>query len=400
MAFLSHYDDGIYRALKQQLQHSQHHDTTTSSSSNPSSSPYSPSHDSNNNDSEYTLTKTGQPYTTSHKIYFIRKSDNIPISPFHDIPLLYSSPPSSSSSSGSKIYNMIIEIPRWTTAKFEVSRSLPLNPIIQDSLSSTPTKPRFVHNLFPYKGYIWNYGALPQTWESPHFSHPDTGEKGDNDPIDAVEIGSKVGYTGEVKRVKVLGVLGLIDSGETDWKVMCVDVRDKLAGKVDDIGDVERECPGLLEATRDWFKWYGVPEGRKANRYAMGGRWMGREYAEGVIGECEGFWKKLVRGEVEGSGDIALKNTTLRGTPGYVEPESVKLPPNEDLPPAEVDQDLEEVAYVDRNESDDDDGDNDSDSNEDECEMVDLTDDEDWDDLTKDAALGDMKTLNINLKYW
>lgn len=81
---------------------------------------------------------------------------------------------------------------------------------------------------------------------------------------------------------------------------------------------------------------------------------------------------------------VCRKNTTLKGTPGKVDPESIKLPPNEDLPPAEVDQDLEEVAYVDRVKED---------KGEDEV-------DDDWDDLTNDAALDDLQTLNINLKYW
>lgn len=33
------------------------------------------------------------------------------------------------------------------------------NPIKQDVKKG---KVRFVRNCFPYKGYIWNYGALPQ----------------------------------------------------------------------------------------------------------------------------------------------------------------------------------------------------------------------------------------------
>lgn len=36
-----------------------------------------------------------------------------PISPFHDIPLL--------SDPTNKIFNMVVEIPRWTNAKMEVS---------------------------------------------------------------------------------------------------------------------------------------------------------------------------------------------------------------------------------------------------------------------------------------
>ena len=34
-----------------------------------------------------------------------------------------------------------------------------------------------------------NYGALPQTWEDPDIVDAVTGLGGDNDPLDAVEIG-------------------------------------------------------------------------------------------------------------------------------------------------------------------------------------------------------------------
>ena len=35
----------------------------------------------------------------------------------------------------------------------------PMSPIKQDEKKGVP---RFVHNIFPHHGYIWNYGALPQ----------------------------------------------------------------------------------------------------------------------------------------------------------------------------------------------------------------------------------------------
>ena len=38
----------------------------------------------------------------------------------------------------------------------------------------------------------FNYGAFPQTWEDPAHTTPDTGYVGDNDPIDAMEIGYKM----------------------------------------------------------------------------------------------------------------------------------------------------------------------------------------------------------------
>jgi inorganic pyrophosphatase len=91
-----------------------------------------------------------------------------------------------------------------------------MNPIKQDMKKGNL---RFVRNVFPFHGYIWNYGCLPQTWESPNIIDSRTGLKGDNDPIDAIEIGQAIATVGQVKQVKILGVLGLLDEGETDWKV-------------------------------------------------------------------------------------------------------------------------------------------------------------------------------------
>ena len=96
--------------------------------------------------------------------------------------------------------------------------------------------------------------ALWKTWEDPQATHPETKAKGDNDPLDVCEIGEQVGYTGQVKQVKVLGIMALLDEGETDWKVIVVDVNDPLASKLNDIEDVESNLPGLTRATNEWFR--------------------------------------------------------------------------------------------------------------------------------------------------
>jgi inorganic pyrophosphatase len=40
-----------------------------------------------------------------------------------------------------------------------------------------------------------------------------------------------------------LGVLALIDDGETDWKVLTIQVSDPLANELNDIADVENHIP-------------------------------------------------------------------------------------------------------------------------------------------------------------
>lgn len=92
----------------------------------------------------------------------------------------------------------------------QICTSEKLNPIKQDIKKG---KLRYVNNCFPYHGYIWNYGAFPQTWEDPGHVDPNTGAKGDNDPLDVCEIGYRVAKRGEVRQVKILGTVALIDEG-------------------------------------------------------------------------------------------------------------------------------------------------------------------------------------------
>jgi Inorganic pyrophosphatase len=43
---------------------------------------------------------------------------------------------------------------------------------------------------------------------------------------------TQVANRGEVLQVKVLGIIALIDEGETDWKVIAINIHDPLAEKL------------------------------------------------------------------------------------------------------------------------------------------------------------------------
>uniref|UniRef100_A0A669QG41 inorganic diphosphatase n=1 Tax=Phasianus colchicus TaxID=9054 RepID=A0A669QG41_PHACC len=180
----------------------------------------------------------------------------------------------------------------------------PLNPIKQDTKKG---KPRYVANIFPHKGYIWNYGALPQTWEDPNHTDKITGCCGDNDPVDVCEIGSKVRSSGEVVQVKVLGVLALLDEGETDWKIIAIGVDDPEAQKIHDINDVRKHKPGYLEATIDWFRCYKVPDGKPENHFAFNGEFKDKDFAVEIIKSTHEYWKALLHKKTEG--ETCLKNS-------------------------------------------------------------------------------------------
>lgn len=255
----------------------------------------------------YSTIEKGTAGSENYRIFYKNAEGKI-ISPFHDIPLIAGN----HDQSKTPIYNMVVEIPRWTQAKMEIATKEPFNPIKQDVKKG---KMRYVHNVFPYHGYIWNYGALPQTWENPSFEDPNTKSKGDNDPIDVCEIGTKTLKRGEVVPVKVLGVMALIDDGETDWKLIVIKADDPMAEKLNDIGDVEANMPGLLKATHEWFKIYKIPDGKDENKFAFNGEAKNADFAKKIIEETHHQWKEMIMSSKVNEHGIILQNISVDKSP-------------------------------------------------------------------------------------
>lgn len=69
-----------------------------------------------------------------------------------------------------------------------------------------------------------------------------------------VEIGEAEGAMGGVYKVKPLGVLAMIDDGELDWKIICININDPKAALVNDVEDVERCALGWAR-----FSWLASP---------------------------------------------------------------------------------------------------------------------------------------------
>lgn len=77
-------------------------------------------------------------------------------------------------------------------------------------------------------------------------------------------------------------------------KLVAINVDDELAPKLNNIGDVEKEMPGLLAATHEWFRIYKIPTGKPANKFAFNGEFKDRDFAHKVIEETNKFWKALI----------------------------------------------------------------------------------------------------------
>ena len=190
----------------------------------------------------------------------LMRKDGSALSPWHDIPL---QPSIGTKAETSSSYNMVVEIPAGTTAKIELSKGEMGNPMKQDVSSDGAMR------YFTYGAPFFNYGLFPQTWEDSEESNG-SGFKGDNDPLDVVEIGISYGggealAVGQVLPVKVLGAFELIDEGEVDFKIVVIRSDHSDAKKINSMDDLERIQPGVTARLVHWFKFYKTAEGKGAN---------------------------------------------------------------------------------------------------------------------------------------
>lgn len=74
-----------------------------------------------------------------------------PLSPWHDVPFSHSK-----ADDETPLLNFICEIPVGTTAKFEIHKGKPHNPIVQDHKNGVP-------RFYKYGPSVVNYGAIAQT---------------------------------------------------------------------------------------------------------------------------------------------------------------------------------------------------------------------------------------------
>jgi len=210
--------------------------------------------------------------SNNKEIYFTRNNEII--SPWHDIQYL----------NEDNTINMICEIPRYTRKKFEINTKLKNNPILQDTINGKPRE-------YLYGDMLFNYGAIPQTWENPNILCESTLKYGDDDPLDVIDIGDYQAIVGLVYKVKVIGILALIDGGETDWKVIAININDPNSENINSLDDVEHYKPGCLGAVKHWFENYKTVRGKAKNIFAFDGKYKGMEYTKNIINKCHLMWK-------------------------------------------------------------------------------------------------------------
>ncbi len=126
-------------------------------------------------------------------------------------------------------FNVIIEIPRGSSNKYELDKETGL--IKLDRV------------LYSSMYYPLDYGFLPQT----HWY--------DGDPLDALVLTTHALLPGVLVEVKPIGVLRLIDNGDKDEKIISIATGDPRMSKYKDIDDLgehfQKEISHFYEVYKD-----------------------------------------------------------------------------------------------------------------------------------------------------
>ncbi|KAL4480042.1 hypothetical protein ABPG74_020558 [Tetrahymena malaccensis] len=237
------------------------------------------------------------------KRIFLLNKEGKKISFWNDIPL-------KESSFQKDEFNICIEIPQHRIAKLELTKEEEFHPIKQDTrknkFNKSETELRY-YAQFP----LFNYGFFPQTWESSLEKTPEGFlvnydnqfrvdnlisiqiKKGDDDPLDILELGDMDKQPGQILKVKVLGCFCLIDQGEVDWKVLSINSTEAEKKNIQSLKDIERVYGGRLDAIKHWFKYIKTYDGKKANVIHYDEKIFDHEKALEIIHETHDYWKQL-----------------------------------------------------------------------------------------------------------
>lgn len=175
------------------------------------------------------------------------------MNPWHDIPV-GDNPP--------EIVNAIIEIPKGSKGKFEIHKESGL--LMLDRV------------LFSAVHYPANYGFIPQTY------------CGDKDPLDILVIMSIDLPPLCMIDAKVIGVMRMIDQGETDDKIIAVALNDMSVNHINDISELP---PHTTVEIRRFFEDYKKLE----NKQVVVEEFLSKQDALKIVQESIDLYKETFK---------------------------------------------------------------------------------------------------------
>ncbi len=130
--------------------------------------------------------------------------------------------------------NVIIEIQKGSKNKYELDKETGL--IMLDRVMHTG------------QDYPFDYGFVPNTlWH-------------DGDPLDVVLISTYSLLPGILLEAKVLGVMNMIDAGESDAKIIAVPAKDPRFDHINDLSDVPAHT---IKEYQHFFETYKIIQNKK-----------------------------------------------------------------------------------------------------------------------------------------
>ena len=146
------------------------------------------------------------------------------LNPWHDVEVGEGSP---------DVVNVIIEIPRDSSLKYEV-----------DKKTGMLKLDRFLYSAMHYPG---DYGFIPRTlWE-------------DGDPLDVIVLTRKPSYPLTLATIKVIGVIRMLDGEEEDDKIIGIYDCDPTFKDFKDIKDIPSH---VLDEFKHFFERYKELQGK------------------------------------------------------------------------------------------------------------------------------------------
>lgn len=145
---------------------------------------------------------------------------------WHDIPRGKNTP---------EEFNVIVEIPKLSYNKYEIDKETGLIALDRANYSSAP--------------YPFDYGFVPQTlWE-------------DGDPLDVLLLTTFPLFPGVLVKARPVAIMEMIDSGDSDYKVIAVPIEDKRFDDIKDLGDLNKH---MIKEFVHFFETYKALNGKDA----------------------------------------------------------------------------------------------------------------------------------------
>ena len=162
--------------------------------------------------------------------------------PWHDVPIGDDAPDE---------FNIVIEIPRGSKVKYELDKDTGL--LVVDRI------------LYSSVVYPENYGFIPQTLAD------------DDDPLDVVVLTQEPIQPLSLLEVRPIGILHMVDEGERDENIICVNVEDPVYNSYSHVNEFPEH---RWEELKQFFREYKQLEQKEVEVGDISGPEDAKEYIQ------------------------------------------------------------------------------------------------------------------------